>query len=545
MGIEKKTVLSPKFTRASLPTNFESSGDGSRKEDREIYQHEEWLRRAKEKGALDVPLDPQAFYEKLGLIPHPMTRKPIKKLADYQIEISKSMQQRKFNIVVKSQKSGITTSVLMTDFQFAILPYSNPLSCRGQEILIIAQSMDTAKQHIDTLRQMIAASDVYDDYLIRNPIAGLNRDQVSKVERLYIYNPSDYKRPTRIIGLGSSESSVWSWKQVKHIHISDIAIVDEDVTGTINAALSRLANTDGSLTIETPPKYPTGKVYEIWNAAHEKKTATTSEDSLEGQFYPLEFDYTKAMAAGVISEKKIQEYKAQFGSEFARYFGAKFIAGGGNVFNPEDVDRAEILGKGVDYINYESGAAKAMGIDPGFGSSKFAIVISQANNGRAEIIYAREFANSTPTLMLERAAQMAQRYYVNRIYIDGSNPGYYNDLKALLDDNPDGFKQQLRELEVYHDNFRLFLKRAASQNIRVLPIQFGPHGKEMLTHAQAMLSAGRVAIHPDFGPLLQQMRSATEVNRDLEKSSKNPLDLIDALRLNLLYYNAPIKKTEI
>ena len=58
----------------------------------------------------------------------------------------------------------------------------------------------------------------------------------------------------------------------------------------------------------------------------------------------------------------------------------------------------------------------------------------------------------------------------------------------------------------------------------------------MLTHAQAMLADAYVAIHPDFSSLLAQMRSATEVNRDLNKSSKNPLDLIDALRLNLMYY---------
>ena len=51
-----------------------------------------------------------------------------------------------------------------------------------------------------------------------------------------------------------------------------------------------------------------------------------------------------------------------------------------------------------------------------------------------------------------------------------------------------------------------------------------------------------MAIHPDFSSLLAQMRSATEVNRDLNKSSKNPLDLIDALRLNLMFYQLEIEE---
>jgi len=538
MGIHRGTTVTGKPSVGGFDALFlskETKNNNDNNNSSSAAYRRQWLATAKEKGALpeDVPLDPQEFYHKLGLIPHPKTRLPVRELADYQIDISRAMLRHKYTIVVKSQKSGITTSVLMTDLQLALLPPTDPRSCMGREILIVAQSADMARQHIDTLRQILGASETYSDYLITESIPGLNDDEVSKVEKLYVYNPYNHSHPTKIIGRGPKAKQLWSWKDVKHIHMSDIAIVDQLNDDTINSALARLANSDGTVIIETPPNGPSGPIYEIWN----RSMTRTDRENPEGQFEPLRVTWRDAVHAGVISKEKIEEYKQIYGSEFPRYFEAEFIAAGGNVFSPQEIDRAEMLGRTVDYERFVPEADKSMGIDPGFGSSKFAIVVTQLTNGRAEVIYAREFTNSTPTLMLEEAAQMAQRYYVTTVFIDGSNPGYIRDLKALLNDNPEGWEHQLRELRKYKDDdFRAFLNRAARQNIRVLPISFGPQGKEMLTHAQAMLADGYVAIHPDFSSLLAQMRSATEVNRDLNKSSKNPLDLIDALRLNLMFY---------
>jgi hypothetical protein len=52
---------------------------------------------------------------------------------------------------------------------------------------------------------------------------------------------------------------------VSKIHMSDIAATNlVDDSGLFAAAFSRLANTDGSLIIETPPRGARGRVYEIF-----------------------------------------------------------------------------------------------------------------------------------------------------------------------------------------------------------------------------------------------------------------------------------------
>ena len=112
---------------------------------------------------------------------------------------------------------------------------------------------------------MILNSKKYKPYLSSSAPSYYLPDEVTKVTVLFIHNPDNPSQPTKIIGLGGNEASIWSFKEVKHIHMSDIAVITKkDYSGVINAAMTRLANTDGTMIIETPPYGPRGKVYEIY-----------------------------------------------------------------------------------------------------------------------------------------------------------------------------------------------------------------------------------------------------------------------------------------
>lgn len=181
----------------------------------------------------DIPLDPQAFYEDFGFLTHRKTKQPVTQLTPYQKDVWEGGFRYKYRLVIKSQKIGLSTTVLMEDFQRAIT------TCRGGEILIIAQSFKQAQEHIYTLRRMISSSEKYSKWLITKPTADLLKSEVSNSMTLYIRNTDNPKEPTRIIAIGNSESAVWSWKNVMAVHFSDIAISTKDYTGLLDAGITR------------------------------------------------------------------------------------------------------------------------------------------------------------------------------------------------------------------------------------------------------------------------------------------------------------------
>lgn len=125
-----------------------------------------------------------------GVLEHPKTHRPARKLTSYQYAIWKD--SAKYRLVIKSQKVGLTTSALIEDFQRAIAV------CKGRDILIIAQSQDHANEHLRTLNAMIINSVRYSRYLITEPAEMLFREEKTKVKVAYIYNPDNPRRPTRI-----------------------------------------------------------------------------------------------------------------------------------------------------------------------------------------------------------------------------------------------------------------------------------------------------------------------------------------------------------
>lgn len=72
---------------------------------------------------------------------------------------------------------------------------------------------------------------------------------------------------------------------------------------------------------------------------------------------------------------------------------------------------------------------------------------------------------------------------------------------------------------------------------KILPVSFGILQNVMLTKLQSLVAQHQIAINNRFNALLVQMRIAQEVNGKLQKYQQGrTLDLIDALRMNILNY---------
>jgi len=287
-----------------------------------------------------VPRDPQKFYEDFGFLTHPKLRDTngqpvmVEKLAPYQYQFWAYPGNA---LAIKSQKIGLTTTSLLEDFQFTLLPEG-----AGKDVLVIAQNQLLADDHILTLKRMIYQSKKYSPFLVTTPDAF--KEEKTKMSVIYIKNPYDNNKPSRIRALGKSEASVWSWKNVGKIHMSDVAKLDiKEQKNFFAAVYSRLANTEGIIKIETPPNGQQGEVFNIYNKSRAKIIEdednvqdTFAEDPTDNasKFKIFEFAAIEAVKAGIISREFLEQERNELGDLlFSQLYECNFLPPGNQWYN--------------------------------------------------------------------------------------------------------------------------------------------------------------------------------------------------------------------
>jgi len=470
-----------------------------------------------------IPEDPQLFYQDFGYLLHPKTGEPVHQLTDYQYKIWNDKYHSKYRLVLKSQKVGITTSVLLENFQDAITRY------RGKDILVIAQTQYHANEHLRTLKNLILNSEKYRQFLITNPSELLLKEEKTKVGVAYIKNPDNVYKPTRIIALGTSEGSVWSWKNVAKIHFSDIAVTSMvDDSGLFAAAFSRLANTDGSLIIETPPRGARGRVYEIFEQIQKQQ----SEFSL----HIVKADM--AVKAGLISMDFLIAERQRLGSLYPRYYEAEFIEGIGNIFSQVSIDNAVDRGqKEYDPDNFNPYSETYMALDPGFSSSKFGIVIGQfvRQKKQIQILFADEFDNLNYEEAIDLIFSLRKKYgNVLNIGVDASALELIMSLKKKIGERYDW--EYIQEKLQYCKKHNV----DPATKMIVVPVPFTLENKSFLvSHARRILddSRGLIAINPRFDKLIVGLKAAQSDSRGfIDKDQTIHDDLVDAFQILTTFF---------
>ena len=441
-----------------------------------------------------IPVAPAEFYRDFGLLTHPRTRVVVEQLADYQLSTWQGLLDYKRILQIKSNKTGESTKWLMADFQLAILPSSHPMSCMGYDQLVIAQTKDHAKEHLRTLRKMIIDSTKYNKYLINKPseisenagddVRSILKDEQTKTSVIYLYNPENPSKPSRIIALGiENDGAILSWKNIKNIHMSDITAVDGDNTPGINAAMTRLANTDGSMIIETIPGDPKGRIFEMYQQYNDKEWKT-------GAFKVYEITADDGVRAGIITPEFLEGERTRLGIMYPRYYQARFMQGAGNIF-PYDLLKQCF----TEYSLAAGDGYKGIGIDPAYGSSKFGIVAGERINGTIYIKQAEQFERASPSAMLERLVIQAPMYSKN-LAVDSAHPGLITDLK--------------------------------DKGMSVRAVEFNKKLSEMTIKAAEAVKTQRVKIHPTLRELISQLTAATFNEKGHPDKKKLNFDLGDA-----------------
>jgi hypothetical protein len=183
-------------------------------------------------------------------------------------------------------------------------------------------------------------------------------------------------------------------------------------------------------------------------------------------------------------------------------------------------------------------AKKSVGIDPGFGSSKFAIVITQYVDGKIQVIHAEEYDRPNFSAMIDKIWQLKQQCgYISNIYVDAANPEVWESLKREFNEpfNQQYIRDQISECRKYNLHIE--------DRMIVVPVPFSIEGAKMLQHAKWLMEetdedgSSLVAIRRDeFYKLITGLRTAVANEYKLSKEETSYNDLVDAFRLSLIFY---------
>ena len=280
----------------------------------------------------DIPDDLDTFYKNVGFFTNQKTNEPVTSLAPHQIQAWQDRKKSKYRLYLKSQKIGLSTYFLLEDLHVA-LTYG-----KGKEIMIISQSLQQAQLHMQDLKKIIRTS-AYSKYLIDRPMTqeGLLQDERTKTNIIYLRNPDNPIIPTKIYALGiTSPGSLVSFKRIAHIHMSDITLadmIDTRMSESFGGIFSRLANTDGTMIIECPPRGPSGPVYELVEG-HMTSEHGIIQEIEQGRavitpegFLIRRYTYQVGVNCQMITEEFLDKEKNRLGPLFSMYYEAEFFSG--------------------------------------------------------------------------------------------------------------------------------------------------------------------------------------------------------------------------
>jgi hypothetical protein len=251
------------------------------------------------------------------------------------------------------------------------------------------------------------------------------------------------------------------------------------------------------------------------------------ESESECIYKRLKMDYTYGIGK-IYTKEEIE--KAKKSPSFGREYDLQYLGVIGNTFHTQDIDRALELGKRYKTVNKY--AQKSMGIDPGFGSSPFGIVVLQFGDGILQVLYADEFERPRYEEMLHKIAHLYQEFTnIKNIFVDAANPELISSLKREVVAERDNW-QYVQEKMAYCKKNKVDINRY----MKVVPIPFSTEGRSMLIHTKELLEFETpiVAINQRFEKLITSLRTCqSDDSGKLDKEATSYDNVLDAFRLSL------------
>jgi len=146
----------------------------------------------------------------------------------------------------------------------------------------------------------------------------------------------------------------------------------------------------------------------------------------------LKLDYTHGLDK-IYTRQEIE--KAKQSPSFGREYDLKYLGLIGNAFHQLDIDAAITnVYDPTDHHSISTFYGRSMGLDPGYGSSPFAIVISQFRDGYVEVLFAEEYDRPLQNETIERIIRLNNKHHIGRMLADANNAGFVASLKQRIGD---------------------------------------------------------------------------------------------------------------
>jgi hypothetical protein len=282
----------------------------------------------------------------------------------------------------------------------------------------------------------------------------------------------------------------------------------------MNAIIPYQEKSNCNIILTSTPNMPNGLMQQIESDTNFKK---------------LRLDYKVGLGT-IYQQSEIDKLKDR--PEFQREYCCAFGYGLGNVFLPSDIEKS-ISPK--EY-KYNSACSVSIGIDPGFGSSKFAITVLQYEDSIIKVLYAKQWDRPSYEDMINQVVKLTHEYNPTKIYVDSANPDFIKSVKIQFRDNPD-YESVIEQAN--HENID------PEYRMLVCPVAFSQYGKELLGRFQYFVSKGWFSVPSTFDELTMDMRTASYLdNGNLDKKTvgNRTFDLLDSTRLALKLYEKSDKR---
>jgi hypothetical protein len=455
-----------------------------------------WISNIEEHKKVDIANNGKCcFNHTIGLPKKDGIDKPI---FDYEMQLVNALDNNKSVFVKKARGLGIT-EILLRYMSWLAVRNSNYSGCRFH--IVTGPRINLAEELTDRIR-----------LLFQNCKArAIEVKQVGPI--VYVNNVTIQAFPSHTV------STMRGYTDVKFILIDEGAYFPTGQQEEVRAVCEGYrAKTNPHIVLVSTP-YKPGDLFE---------QIDRDPNSI---FKKLSYHYSVGLGK-IYHSEEIEKERSQ--PYFRREFELAYSVGTGNVFTEQSIQAAEELGRRytISRTSFE-GTQKSLGIDPGFGSSKTAFTVIECVDNLAHVIYSKQFENSSTEHMVSHAWNLIRQYNlnngINKVFIDGSQPGFIRSLKIAIGEYAqyehfvERAKQDKREDKLY-----LYMN--------IIPVNFSTKHRAMLGNVKKWIDKGHVAIDSDLFPeLLTELRIATSDEEMTLDKTEYSMDLLDSLRLSMEY----------